>query len=318
MTLLETFSPVAETGIIRDYINVEDLAQAHILALDYLKNGYSSVNDAFLEELMAVLIQSDIGISTSQKIVDILRKKVTDKKISYDEVIELLYESMRDVYGDPSWSIAEGNPQVIFLVGVNGSGKTTSAAKLAAKYSEEGHKVLLVAADTFRAGAVDQLKKWGIKLGIRCYCGKENADPASVIVDGLRLGKEEGFDMIICDTAGRLQNKANLMKELSKMRRVAQREIPGSPHACWLVIDATTGQNGLSQAKEFMEATDVSGIILTKMDGTAKGGVVLAIKDQIEVPVVFVGCGEKVDDLRSFDLDSYIYSIAEGVRHADK
>lgn len=283
--------------------------------LDFLKRGYSTFNDAFLEELMVALIQSDIGVSTSQKIIDILKTKVKNRNTPYEEVVGLLYESMAELYGDAAYEIKEGYPTVIFLVGVNGSGKTTSAAKLAAKYKEEGHQVLLVAADTFRAGAIEQLSTWAKRLKVECYEGKENSDPSSVIVDGLRYGKENGFDLILCDTAGRLQNKTNLMNELSKMKRVAAREVEGAPHAVWLVIDATTGQNGLSQANIFMEATDVSGIILTKMDGTAKGGIILAIKDQIQVPVVYVGCGEKVDDLREFDLDSYIYSIAEGVRN---
>ncbi|MBR2685666.1 MAG: signal recognition particle-docking protein FtsY [Erysipelotrichaceae bacterium] len=283
--------------------------------LNFLKKGYTVLNDAFLEELMITLIQSDIGVSTSQKIVDTLRKKATSRNISYDDVKALLYESMTEVYGDATYTIKEGSPTVIFLVGVNGSGKTTSAAKLAAKYTEEGKKVLLVAADTFRAGAIEQLAKWAKKLRIECLEGKENSDPSSVIVDGLRYAKEHGFDLVLCDTAGRLQNKTNLMNELSKMKRVAGREIPGAPHAVWLVIDATTGQNGLSQASVFMEATDVSGIILTKMDGTAKGGVILAIKDQLKVPVVYVGCGESVEALREFELDSYIYSIAEGINY---
>ena len=283
--------------------------------LNFLRKGYSVLNDKFLEELMVTLIQSDIGVSTSQKIIDILRKKATNKNISYDEVKTLLYESMGELYGDASFSIKEGHPQVIFLVGVNGSGKTTSAAKLAAKYKEEGKSVLLVAADTFRAGAIEQLAKWAKKLRIPCLEGKENGDPSSVIVDGLRYAKENDIDIVLCDTAGRLQNKTNLMNELAKMKRVAGREIEGAPHAVWLVIDATTGQNGLSQASVFMDATDVSGIILTKMDGTAKGGVILAIKDQLQVPVVYVGCGESVEALREFDLDSYLYSIAEGVNY---
>ena len=179
----------------------------------------------------------------------------------------------------------------------------------------QGKKVAFVAADTFRAGAIDQLVKWGERLNCPVIKGRENGDPSAAIVDGCRFSKEKGADILICDTAGRLQNKVNLMKELEKMNRVASREIEGAPHNTWLVLDATTGQNGLAQAEIFAQSTKLSGIILTKMDGTAKGGIVLAIKHKLHVPVLFLGLGEQPDDLRPFDLDSYLYSISEGLNH---
>ena len=197
------------------------------------------------------------------------------------------------------------------------SSKTTSCAKLAKRYTEEGKTVAVVAADTFRAGAIDQLKTWAERLNVPCIAGKEGADPSSVLVEGCRYAKDHQIDVLLCDTAGRLQNKVNLMKELSKMRKVVSREIEGAPHHVWLVMDSTTGQNGISQAKLFKEATEVTGMILTKMDGTAKGGIVLAIKHALSIPVYFIGLGEKADDLRPFDLDSYLYSMTEGLHTHD-
>ena len=200
------------------------------------------------------------------------------------------------------------------LVGHPGSGKTTTCAKLTKLYQSQGKKVGVVAADTFRAGAIEQLARWADKLGVPCIKGRENGDPSSVLVDGCRYAKEHNLDILLCDTAGRLQNKVNLMNELAKMRKVIGREIEGAPHHVWLVLDSTTGQNGLSQAKIFQEVTDVTGIILTKMDGTAKGGIVLAIKDVLHIPVYYLGLGEREDDLKPFDLDLYLYSISEGIR----
>ena len=202
---------------------------------------------------------------------------------------------------------------VILMVGVNGSGKTTTTAKLVKYYKDQGKKVCVAAADTFRAGAVDQIETWAERLGVECIKGRPNQDPSSVLVDACRRAKETGADMLIADTAGRLQNKQNLMNELTKMHRVCEREIEGAPHETWLVLDATTGQNGILQAHQFTEATNVTGIILTKMDGTAKGGVVMAIRDGLELPVRFLGLGEKPEDLRPFDLDLYLYGITKGL-----
>ena len=214
---------------------------------------------------------------------------------------------------DEPIKINEEGPTVILMVGVNGSGKTTTSAKLIQYYKEQGKKVAVAAADTFRAGAIDQIDTWANRLGVPCIKGKMNQDPSSVLVDACRYAKENDVDILICDTAGRLQNKTNLMNELSKMHRVVQREIEGAPQEVWLVLDATTGQNGISQAKVFLEATDVTGIVLTKMDGTAKGGVVLAIRDLLHLPVRFLGLGEKPADLRPFDINAFLMGITKGM-----
>lgn len=204
--------------------------------------------------------------------------------------------------------MAEDGPTVILMVGVNGVGKTTTIAKLAHKYKNEGKKVMLIAGDTFRAGAVEQLKIWADRTNSLFY-GKENTDPAGVIYDGLLKAKEDDADIVLIDTAGRLHNKVNLMKELEKINKVIGRIIPGAPHETLLVIDATTGQNGIMQAKAFKEITDITGIVLTKLDGTAKGGIVLAIKEEVNIPVKFVGLGEKMTDLIPFDIENYIYGL---------
>ncbi len=228
------------------------------------------------------------------------------------QIMKELYEETPDA--PPVFN--ENGPTVILLEGVNGSGKTTTAAKLAAMYTKEGKSVAFTAADTFRAGAIEQLAQWGERLNIPCIKGRENGDPSAAIVDGCRYAKEHNIDILICDTAGRLQNKHSLMQELGKMNRVSRKEIEGAPHNTWLVLDATTGQNGLAQAQIFNESTDLTGIILTKMDGTAKGGIVLAIKHKLHLPVRYIGLGEQPEDLRPFDLDSYLYSISEGLDDA--
>lgn len=283
--------------------------------------GFKGVTDEFLEELMIVLLEGDVGIETADTICEQLKNKM--KKTAnptFDETMDGLMEVMHDLYNakkDPEIVLNEKGTTVILLVGVNGSGKTTSCAKLAKRYTEEGKSVAVVAADTFRAGAIDQLKTWAERLNVPCVAGKEGSDPSSVLVEGCRYAKEHQIDVLLCDTAGRLQNKVNLMKELAKMRKVVAREIEGAPHHVWLVLDSTTGQNGISQAKLFKEATEVTGMILTKMDGTAKGGIVLAIKHALSIPVYFIGLGEKADDLRPFDLDSYLYSMTEGLSSHD-
>ena len=204
--------------------------------------------------------------------------------------------------------MAEEGPTVLLFVGVNGVGKTTTIAKMAHKYIEEGKSVMMIAGDTFRAGAVEQLKEWANRTGASFY-GKENTDPAGVVYDGLVKAKEEGADLVLIDTAGRLQNKVNLMKELEKINKVIEKHIPGAPQETLLVIDATTGQNGISQAISFKEITNITGIVLTKLDGTAKGGIVLAIKEEVNIPVKFIGLGEKMEDLKPFDIENYIYGL---------
>jgi len=283
----------------------------------FLAEGYTECNSTFYEALMIVLIQSDIGVKTADKIIANLKKSIKNKKISFEEVNEKLYQAMSDIYGDSDHVITYDQPiTVIFMVGVNGSGKTTSVAKLAHFFKQQDKKVVVVAADTFRAGAIEQLAKWADRLDITCIKGKEKSDPAAVIVDGCRYALANDVDVLLCDTAGRLQNKVNLMNELAKMSKVAGREIENAPHYVWLTIDASTGQNGLNQAKIFTEATKVNGIILTKMDGTAKGGIILGIKNELNIPVCFIGVGEKLDDLKEFDLDTYLYSIANGIKDA--
>ena len=265
-----------------------------------------------------VLLESDVGIELADLICERLKKKCDEYPgITFHWAMNFLLEIMKDIYDEiPDAPIVfnDNGPTVILLEGVNGSGKTTTAAKLASMYTDQGKKVALVAADTFRAGAIDQLAEWGERLNCPVIKGRENGDPSAAIVDGCRFAKEKGADILLCDTAGRLQNKANLMQELAKMKRVSSREIEGAPHDTWLVLDATTGQNGLTQAQVFAESTKLTGIILSKMDGTAKGGIILAIKYKLHLPVYFIGLGEHPEDLRPFDLDSYLYSISEGLK----
>lgn len=280
---------------------------------------YNGINDEFLEELTIVLLESDVGIETADLICERLKAKAKNYPvIRFEWAINFLLEIMSEIYNEtediPIKYNNEG-PTVILLVGVNGSGKTTTCAKLIKKYQQEGKKVAVVAADTFRAGAIEQLAKWAERLNVPCIKGRENGDPSAALVDGCRYAKENDIDILLCDTAGRLQNKFNLMHELEKMYKVVGREIPQAPHNSWLVLDATTGQNGLSQALIFDEACDLTGIVLTKMDGTAKGGIIIAIKHKLKIPVVFIGLGEKEDDLRPFDLDAYLYSISEGIKN---
>ena len=285
-----------------------------------LKKNFKGVDDEFLEQLEIVLLESDIGVETADAICENMKKTADEYvNVSWKWAVNFVIQSMKDLYEEvPDEPIRwnENGPTVIFLEGVNGSGKTTTAAKLTAKYQAEGKKVALVAADTFRAGAIDQLDTWAKRLNVPCIKGRENGDPSAAIVDGCRYAKENNVDVLLCDTAGGPQNKAGLMAELGKMNRVAGREIPGAPHNTWLVLDATTGQNGLRQAELFDAATDLSGIILTKMDGTAKGGIVIGIKQKLHLPVLFIGLGEKKEDLRPFDLDSYLYSISQGLDDA--
>ncbi len=280
-----------------------------------LFGGTTAIDDDLLEQLLIVLIQADVGITTSEKIIEKLKTKIAENFLTKkDQCLKALIEVMTEVYDPDSVSELEftkGETKVIMMVGVNGSGKTTSISKIANYYMEQGYTVGLIAADTFRAGAVDQLVRWAERLNIKCITGKENADPASVMVDGCRYFKENPVDIIIADTAGRLQNKKNLMAELSKMKRVTSREIENAPHEIWLTIDATTGQNGLSQAAQFIEATNITGVVLTKMDGTSKGGIVLAIKDQFNLPVRFITYGEGIEAITEFWLEGYLQTVIE-------
>ncbi|MBM7608328.1 fused signal recognition particle receptor [Lysinibacillus composti] len=282
---------------------------------------YRKVDEDFFEELEDVLLQADVGFETVMELMDKLRFEVQRKNIKDTEGIQtIISEKLVEIYEAGEDDIAELNLQpkgeltVILFVGVNGVGKTTTIGKLAHRLKSEGKSVVLAAGDTFRAGAIDQLQVWGDRVGCEVIKQSEGSDPAAVIYDAIHAAKKRGADVLICDTAGRLQNKVNLMKELEKVHRVITREIPDAPHEVLLALDATTGQNALIQAQTFKEATNVSGIVLTKLDGTAKGGIVLAIRNKLHIPVKFVGLGEKMDDLQPFDAERYVYGLfAEGL-----
>lgn len=277
-----------------------------------LSLSFKGLNEDFLEELMVILLEADVGIHTANKILAQFEKNSGKYGKDFNSQIECLIEVMAKMYGENE-TLSPTYPKVILLVGVNGNGKTTTAAKLAYNFKQEGKSLVLGAADTFRAGAMEQLQMWADRLEVPCVKGKENGDPSSVLVDACRYMKEHEIEVLIGDTAGRLQNKVNLMNELNKMKRVVSREIEGAPHDVLLVLDATTGQNGIEQARVFLESAAVNGIVLTKMDGTAKGGVVLAIKDQLGIPVKYIGFGETMEDLRPFDINAYLVGLFEGV-----
>ena len=283
--------------------------------LTNLSRRYKTVNQEYFEELEQILIESDVGINLTLKIIDeVLEQSKLEKITEPAKINEILvdkmfvdYASKGDIVNEISFE--EGTPTVLLVVGVNGVGKTTTIAKLANRYKEMGKKVVLVAADTFRAGAIEQLTVWANRLNVEIVTGAAEADPASVAYDGMKKAKELKADLVIVDTAGRLQTKNNLMAELAKIKRVIGKEIEGAPQETFLIIDATTGQNGVMQAKAFAEVTNLTGVVITKMDGTSKGGIILAIRDEIGVPVRFIGLGEKMSDLMEFDLDKYLYGL---------
>ena len=287
-------------------------------ALLNLNKSHKIVDDEYFENLEEILIMSDIGVNTVMEIIDRLKKRVKKENIkTADELKDIIVDEMFIIYVDGDIitnkiNYAKEGPTVILFVGVNGAGKTTTIGKIAHKLKEEGNKVLMVAGDTFRAGAIEQLDEWAKRIGVDIV-SKENADPVSVMYDGVNKAKEENYDVVLIDTAGRLQNKVGLMKELEKVNKVIGKLIENAPHETLLVIDATTGQNGISQAKNFKEITNITGIVLTKLDGTAKGGIVLAIKEETGIPVKYVGLGETKDDLRVFDIEKYIYGLFKGM-----
>jgi len=293
---------------------LEKSRREFVSQLSNLSKKYKFINEDYFEELENILIMADIGVSTVMNFVDRLKDRVKKEKITDSEYLkELIVDELFIMYVgnnviDSKIHFNETDPTVILFVGVNGVGKTTTIGKLASKYQQQGKKVLLVAADTFRAGAIEQLVLWGEKTNTKVVTSPSK-DPSSVIYDGLELAKKESYDLVLVDTAGRLQNKDNLMEELSKINRVIKKIIPSAPHETLLVIDATTGQNGISQAKSFKSITDITGIVLTKLDGTAKGGIVLAIKEEVNIPVKFVGLGEQPDQLETFDIEKYIYGL---------
>ena len=276
---------------------------------------FREVDEEFFEELEDLLLQADVGFETVMELIDELKLEVQRKNIKNTEGIQTviseklveIYESGEEINSD--LNIQEDGLSVILMVGVNGVGKTTTIGKLAARLMAEGKTVMLAAGDTFRAGAIDQLVVWGERAGVEVIRQSEGSDPAAVMYDAVHAAKNRKVDVLICDTAGRLQNKVNLMNELQKVRRVISNEVEGAPHEVLLALDATTGQNALVQAETFQEATNVTGIVLTKLDGTAKGGIVLAIRKKLNIPVKFVGLGENMDDLQPFDPEKYVYGL---------
>ena len=313
VNLKETFSKKTE-----NFLKYEECLsktrKEFISQLNNLSNKYKFIDENYFEDLENILIMADIGVNTVMNFVDKLKKRVKEEKISDSKMLkDVIIDELFIMYVDNGILNSKINynsegPTVILFVGVNGVGKTTTIGKIAAKLKSDGKKVLLVAADTFRAGAIEQIEEWGKKINVRVIA-KDVKDPSSVVYDGLDIAKKEHYDVVLIDTAGRLQNKVNLMNELAKINKVIKMHIASAPHETLLVIDATTGQNGISQAKSFKEITNITGIVLTKLDGTAKGGIVLAIKEEVGIPVKYVGLGEKVEDLEPFDIEKYIYGL---------
>ena len=286
--------------------------------------NFRHVDEDFFDDLEDMLIESDVGYEIAMKLSDSLREEVRLQNAkNKQEVSNVIIEKMVDLYDEAgageqtTLTMADQGPTVIMFVGVNGAGKTTTIGKMAARFKGQGKRVLLAAADTFRAGATEQLEVWAQRDGVDIVTGPENSDPAAVVFDAVTKAKKDNYDVLFVDTAGRLQNKVNLMNELAKMKRILTREIPDAPHEVLLVLDATTGQNALTQAKLFKETTDVTGIVLTKLDGTARGGIVLAIRNELHLPVKFVGLGEKVSDLEEFNAQDFVYGLFKGLVTVD-
>ena len=273
--------------------------------IDGIFRSFVRVDEDMLEELEELLITADVGVGPTEKIVDALRERIKDDRISEPEAAKAaLCDILRR-------EIGEGKPAVVLVIGVNGVGKTTSIAKIAASLKSEGKKVILAAADTFRAAAIDQLGIWADRVGVDVVCHEEGSDPAAVVFDAAAAAKKRGADVLIIDTAGRLHNKKNLMDELAKIDRVIDRELPGCSRETLLVVDATTGQNAISQAKEFKNSAKITGLVLTKLDGTAKGGIVFSIKEELGIPVKYIGVGEQLDDLQPFRADEFVRALFE-------
>lgn len=292
-----------------------------VRGIDSLLGGFSAIDEDFYEELEEILIMGDIGVNAAEAIVERLKKEVKERHLKEpSQCKELLIESIRD-----QMQVAENaydfekEKSVILVIGVNGVGKTTSVGKLAGKFASQGCKVLIAAADTFRAAAGEQLAEWARRAGVEMIGGREGADPASVVYDAAAAAKARGTEILLIDTAGRLHNKKNLMEELRKINRILDREFPGVHRENLIVLDASTGQNALNQAREFGQAAELTGIILTKMDGTAKGGIAVAIQSQLQVPVKYIGVGETIEDLQKFDPDEFVNALfdTEGEKNAD-
>lgn len=279
--------------------------------MDSIFKGFKSIDEEFYEELEEMLIMGDVGVNTTNVLIEKLRESVKKNHVHEpSECRELLIESIKEIMAPPedAYSFTD-EKTVIMVVGVNGVGKTTTVGKLASRMKESGRKVLVAAADTFRAAANEQLTRWAERAGVDIVSSKEGTDPASVVYDAVTAAKARNVDVLLCDTAGRLHNKKNLMDELAKMNRIVDREYPGAVRETWVVLDATTGQNAVHQAREFNEAAHLNGIVLTKMDGTAKGGIAIAISSELNIPVKYIGVGEGIDDLQRFDCDEFVTAL---------
>lgn len=274
-------------------------------------SGFSKIDEDFYEELEEILIMADMGVYTTEKVIDSLREKVKENKIKEpEECRQLLVNSIKEqMKVDEKAYDFENEKSVVLLIGVNGVGKTTTTGKLASRYKSEGKKVLMAAVDTFRAAAIEQLTEWSNRSGVDIIAQKEGSDPAAVVYDAVNAAKARNTDILLCDTAGRLHNKKNLMEELKKISRIIEREYPDARREAFIVLDGTTGQNALSQAKQFSEVTDLTGIILTKLDGTAKGGIAIAIQSELNIPVKYIGVGEQIEDLQRFDSDAFVNAL---------
>ncbi len=282
-----------------------------VSGIDAVFSGFSSIDDDFYEELEEILIMGDIGVTTTEKILDDLKEKVSEQHIKEPaECKQLLIDSIKDQMKveDTAYEF-EHKKSVILVIGVNGVGKTTSIGKLAANLKGQGRKVMMAAADTFRAAAGDQLQMWANRAGVEMIGGQDGADPASIIYDAVQAAKARDVDVLICDTAGRLHNKKNLMQELNKIYRIIEKEYPEAHLETLVVLDGTTGQNALVQAKEFNEAAKITGLVLTKLDGTAKGGIAVAIQSEMDIPVKYIGVGEHIEDLQKFDPDAFVNAL---------
>ncbi|MDF2542025.1 MAG: ftsY [Herbinix sp.] len=282
-----------------------------VSGIDAIFSGFSSIDDDFYEELEEILIMADLGINTTTAILDNLRKKVKENKIKDPgECRELLINSMKEQMQLKETAYEfEKQKAVVLLIGVNGVGKTTSVGKLAGQLKDQGKKVMVAAADTFRAAAIEQLTEWAHRANVEIIAQKEGSDPAAVIYDAVTSAKARNVDVLLCDTAGRLHNKKNLMEELKKINRVIEREYPDAYRETLVVLDGTTGQNAMAQAKEFNEVADITGIVLTKLDGTAKGGIAIAIQSELGIPVKYIGIGEKIDDLQKFNAEDFVNAL---------